>query len=63
MPTEQDITRAQQRVERADERASAARAERDGLIREAIADGMSAYRISQLTGIKQPRIGRIRRAG
>ncbi|GAB3304402.1 hypothetical protein EK0264_03830 [Epidermidibacterium keratini] len=63
MPTEQDLTAAQQRVERADERASTARAERDDLIRAAIAGGMSAYRIAQLTGIDQARIGRIKRAG
>lgn len=61
-PTETQIETAHQTVRGLDARADAARAERDQIIRAAIASGMSAYRVAQITGLTQPAIYKIRDA-
>lgn len=62
MPTENELTQAHEAVAQADDAARAARAARDRLIRQAIADGMTAYRIAQILGIQQSAVAKIRHA-
>lgn len=61
-PPEDEITAAQQKVRTLTARVDRARADRDEIIRAAIADGMSAYRIAQLTGLTQRAVHMIRDA-
>lgn len=49
-----------EKVRALDDDATAARAERDDAIRAALADGMSAYRVAQITGLDERGVGRIR---
>ena len=51
---------AQAKVADADEYAAQARAERDELVRAAIADGLTMYRIAQVTGLSQATVALIR---
>lgn len=59
---EAQLTALAARVSAADAAASAARADRDELIRAAIKDGMTMYRIAQLVGVRQQNIRTIRDA-
>jgi hypothetical protein len=54
-----DLDQAQRLVAAAQERLTAARHERDQLIRQAARAGVTAYRVAQVTGLAQPSIGRI----
>lgn len=54
------LAAAQAKVVGADEYAAEARAERDELVREAIADGLTMYRIAQVTGLSQATVALIR---
>lgn len=60
MVTEAKLERLADEVRTYDQLAADSRAERDEAIREALAAGMSAYRVSQVTGIDQKRVGKIR---
>ena len=60
MPSEKAIAAAHRDVVNLDAQAKAARARRDRLIREAIAAGVTAYRIAKLTGLTQRAIHKIR---
>lgn len=63
MRAEPELRRLADRVRAIEEDADRARTERDDAIRQAIADGMSAYRVSQVTELDERGVGRIREKG
>ena len=59
MPTADEIRKAEARYQRAFRRAEEAREERNGLVREALAEGWTHARISEVSGLTRGRIGQI----
>lgn len=60
--SEQEIRKAQARFERAFARSEAARAERDRLVGQALADGWTHARIAEATGLTRGRVGQMAQA-
>lgn len=60
---EDELRRLADAVRAIEQDADHARTERDDAIREAIDEGMSAYRASQVTGLDERGVGRIRDKG
>lgn len=59
---ETDLGRAARKVRDREARLDEARAERDQIIRAAIADGVTAYRIHKITGLTERAVHKIRDA-
>ncbi|MFV0535684.1 MAG: hypothetical protein ACK5MR_18850 [Cumulibacter sp.] len=60
--TEAQLTSAHEKVRSYQDHLDAARDDRDDAIRAAIAEGMSAYRVAQITGLSQRAVHKIRDA-